>query len=306
MVLIVFGLFAVIVTALLGLPDGRRRRRRAAASPAATGRLQTLRLLVRPHEPVHVLVRHDRRLLPVLLVLRDRSEPGAALSHDAVGGRGAALAADERLLEDSAAGAGARPRRAGVRVLRVHAAAAALQLACDESRMRDGPAAPTIRRAASVSSTTRSSGARAAATELACARGAEDGTPRGGRAKRRSRARGGGRRDDPAAGDDAGARDDRRCGVHRRELHHSRRSSSRELPIGLVGLLIVAILARGYRHDCRRAELALDGHGHRLLPPVGPAGGYRRALPDACRRSRPVSGGCSPASWRSGRPSSDR
>ena len=66
-------------------------------------------------------------LVPVLLVLRHRPEPGAALPHGEVGRRGAHLAADERLLEDSAAGAGAAHRRADVRVLRLHAAADAVQ-----------------------------------------------------------------------------------------------------------------------------------------------------------------------------------
>ena len=126
MVLIVFGLFAVIAAAILGLPAGvgladglsDRGRDRPAAD---------LRLLVRPDQSIHVLVRHDRRALPVLLVLRHRSEPGPALPDGAIGGRGAALAADERVLEDPAAARRAPPRRARVRLLHVHTAAAALQ-----------------------------------------------------------------------------------------------------------------------------------------------------------------------------------
>ena len=59
MVLIVFGLVAAVVVLIVGLPDdvgvadgaAHRRRHRAPAD---------VRLLVRPHEPVHVLVGHDR------------------------------------------------------------------------------------------------------------------------------------------------------------------------------------------------------------------------------------------------------
>ena len=65
--------------------DGLQHRRRDR--PAAD-----VRLLVRPDQPVHVLVGHDRRAVPVLLVLRHRSEPGAALPDGAVGRRGAPLA----------------------------------------------------------------------------------------------------------------------------------------------------------------------------------------------------------------------
>ena len=68
---------------------GDRRGRRSAcptASASATGSASRRRpggcarsTSVRPHQPVHVLVRHDRGAVPVLLVLRHRSEPGAAL-----------------------------------------------------------------------------------------------------------------------------------------------------------------------------------------------------------------------------------
>ena len=126
MVLIVFGLFAVIATALIGLPSGvglgRRPQHRRGDRTAAD-----VRLLVRPHQPVHVLVGHDRRAVPVLLVFRHRPEPGAALPDGAVGRRSPALAADERVLEDSAAAARAAARRARLRLLRLHSAAAPLQ-----------------------------------------------------------------------------------------------------------------------------------------------------------------------------------
>ena len=126
MVLIVFGLFAVIAAADCRLSrwrgPGRRPEHRRRHGPAPHVRLQ-----LRPHEPIHVLVRHDRGVLSVLLLLRHRPEPGAAVPHGQVGGRSATLAADERLLEDSAPGAGAAARCAGVRVLRVQSAASHLQ-----------------------------------------------------------------------------------------------------------------------------------------------------------------------------------
>ena len=115
---------------------GRRGRARAAGwrqprrwtwhrgsdRPAAQ-----LRFFIRPHQPVHVLVGDDRRVLPLLLLLRHRSEPGAALPDGAIGRRGATFAARQRLLEDSAPAPRAAPRRAGVRVLRLHSPAADLQ-----------------------------------------------------------------------------------------------------------------------------------------------------------------------------------
>ena len=126
MYLIVFGLVAAVIALMLGLPDDRERQRRAVPGrrhrpPAGDG------LQLRPEHHLHVLVRHARRAVPVPVVLRHRSEPGPALPHREERGRGARVAADERLLEDSAAGAGADHRRLHVPVLRLHAAADAVQ-----------------------------------------------------------------------------------------------------------------------------------------------------------------------------------
>ena len=134
MVLIVFGLVAAVVVLIAGLPDdvGLLPALRIAGRRRAT---TDVRLLVRPHEPVHVLVRHDCRAVSLLLVLRNGSEPGAAIPDDALGGCGAWIAAHERVLEDSAAGARAARRRADVSLLPLYAIADAVQ-----SRARPGDA----------------------------------------------------------------------------------------------------------------------------------------------------------------------
>ena len=124
MYLIVGALLAVVITLLVQIPvspnDGAAHRRRG-------GTTEGVRLLVQPHEHVHVLVGVDRRDVPDAVVLRDRPEPGAALSGGEVGRRSAHVAADQRVLEDPAPGARAARRRAGVRVLSVAQTAAPLQ-----------------------------------------------------------------------------------------------------------------------------------------------------------------------------------
>ena len=126
MVLIVVGLFAMIAAAR-ARPARRRRARRRARHRRGDRPSAQFRLLVGSHQPVHVLVRHDCRAVPLLLVLRHRPEPGAALPHGAIRRGSQAIAADERVLEDPAAGARAPARHSGVRVLRLQYAAADLQ-----------------------------------------------------------------------------------------------------------------------------------------------------------------------------------
>ena len=79
MFVIVVGVVAAVVVLILGLP---RRRRSASALhlAGATGRLQTIDFSFDLDEDLHVLVGHDRRPVPDAVVLRQRSEPGAALS----------------------------------------------------------------------------------------------------------------------------------------------------------------------------------------------------------------------------------
>ena len=86
-----------------------------------------LRLLLRSDQSIHVLVGDDRRLVPVLLVLRRRSKSGAAVSHGTVTRRGQAFAARECVLEDSAADRRAAGRCARFRFLRLQSAPATLQ-----------------------------------------------------------------------------------------------------------------------------------------------------------------------------------
>ena len=81
MVLIVAGLIAAVVVLVLGLPDDVGVVRGAAAGRRHRPHAD-LRLQLRPDQPVHLLVGHDRGAVPVLLLLRHRSEPGAALPHD--------------------------------------------------------------------------------------------------------------------------------------------------------------------------------------------------------------------------------
>ena len=110
-----------------------------------TGRLQTFDFHFDLDQPLHVLVGHDRRAVPVHVVLRHGSEPGAALSVGAVGGRGARVAVHERVLEDSAAGARAARRRVRVRVLPLLAAADALQHRARASRCAAAPRSRSTR-----------------------------------------------------------------------------------------------------------------------------------------------------------------
>ena len=123
-----------------------------------------------------------------LLVLRHRPEPGAALSHGQVGGRSAHVAVHERLLEDSAAGAGDDHRRADVRVLPVHAAADAVQprprrSACAPAR---GPASTRRSSSGSTRPSARRAGRRTAAGR--CRAPATDAPRRAAAFRRRSSA----------------------------------------------------------------------------------------------------------------------
>ena len=166
--IIVGGLLAAVVALVAGLP-AEVGLGDALSLAGTVGRLQVFDFSLRPVRPLHLLVGHDRRVLPVLLLLRHRPEPGAALSDGQVGGRGPHVAADERLLEDPAAGAGAAGRRAGVRVLRLHAAADAVQLGLRRGGavQRRRPALTRLRRRSSSRRSTRSARRRPRSSAVA-------------------------------------------------------------------------------------------------------------------------------------------
>src|SRR5687767_3338616 len=76
---------------------------------------------------LYVLVGAARRAVSDAVVFRLRSESGPALPDRQIRRRRASVAADERLLQDPVAGAGAADRRAHVRLLSLQPAADALQ-----------------------------------------------------------------------------------------------------------------------------------------------------------------------------------
>ena len=160
---------------ILGLPDTVSVGE-ALHIAGTAGRLQAFNFSTDPSVRFTFWTGTHRRAVPVPVVLRHRSEPGAALPDRQVGGRSAHLALHERLLEDSAAGAGDDHRRADVRVLPVHAAADAVQPRARRARAREraGPASTSrssrsSRRRSPTGATPRSSwpmpsGATSAAT----------------------------------------------------------------------------------------------------------------------------------------------
>ena len=117
----------VIVVGVCG--GGRHARHRASIErvglgealhvAGATGRLQAIDFSFDLSETYTFWSGLLGGAVPDAVVLRLRSEPGAALPDGEVGGRGAPVAADERLREDPAPAVDSAHRRAGVRVLPV-------------------------------------------------------------------------------------------------------------------------------------------------------------------------------------------
>ena len=261
-----------------------------------------VRFPVRSDRPVHVLVGHDRRAVSVPVVLRHRSEPGAAVSDGAIGGRGAGLALDERVLEDSAAVAGAAHRRLHVRVLPVHAAADAVQRVRTTSGARE-PAGGRICGAGAAFQRSRSTSGASGASSW-----------RLPSARERSRR--------PCL-------DDARFKSWNDEVASIRADAvalvkdvsgdssyndvnfvfptwvTTQLPVGLVGLHPGRDLRRGDVDDLGGAGGAVDGDHHRLLSALDARRGDRPHFL-AVSRSRPDSGVCSRRSSPSGRSSSAR
>ena len=80
MYIIIFGLVAVAIALVVGLP-GDVSVGDALRVAGATGRMQAFDFSVHAQRDLHVLVGIDRRHVPDAVVLRQRPEPGAALSH---------------------------------------------------------------------------------------------------------------------------------------------------------------------------------------------------------------------------------
>ena len=196
--LTVFALVIAMVFLVMGLPSGVGVDD-ALTIAGGTGTARRIRFRLHADRDLHVLVGHARRPVSDAVVLRLRSEPGAALSHREVRRRRADVAADERVLEDSAAGARAHRRRVHVSLLPVQPAAAAVQPGSRRARAHERRGSGLRRPGARVSVDLR----RAAAGGARHRRGAA----------RRGRAR-------------AGARDRRVFSAGRRAASRSGRAQS--------------------------------------------------------------------------------
>ncbi len=297
MVLIVGGLLAAVVVLVVGLPDDVSSATRCT-SPAPPGACRrSTSASTSPSSTPSGRAPSPRCSCSV--VLRHRPEPGAALPHRQVGGRGAHVAADERLLEDPAPGAGAAHRRVDVRVLPVHAAADALQ--------------PRARRAGAGSARAGDYAAVEARFDSAHER-------RSAAAARPSGAAAG----DPAQADAAArvpaAEAEVRACVPRRWRSWRRRATATYNDVNYVFPTFVTHAHAGgarrpaHRGDLRRrdvddlgrARVAVDRDGDRLLSPLCGRRRRRRAPPVGVARWPPASGACSRASSPSGRRSSAR
>ena len=221
------------------------------------------RLPLRPERDVHVLVGPDWRTVSDAVVLRLRPEPGAAVSHGEV----RSTRRDSSLLmsaycEDPAAVADPQHGRAGVRVLRLQPAAHAVQPA-HEARVAAGPYAAEY----DALEQEFDSGQLASAARLA---------------------RAGNERRLPCRATPAFARSGRgRLIVVRQATGDAQYTDvnyvfptfvTTQMPVGLVGLMIAAIFAAAMSAASRRAQLAVDGDGHRLLSAPLRDRGDRRAL----------------------------
>ena len=207
MFIVVFGMSAAVSDPALRHPAARQLR--PGASPRRRHRpAQGRGLQLQPQRDLHVLVGDARRHVPDAVLLRLRSEPGAALSDRQVDRRGAAIVDDERVGQDPAAAADPGDRRPRVRVLPVQHAADAVQPRLRRAG-RGGPARGGIRRAAA--------GVRRGGGGPRPRRhgGGPDGVPRERHATQ----------GDPDEGARRRQAGDRRRQLQRRQLRLSRRSS---------------------------------------------------------------------------------
>ena len=150
----------------------------------ATGRLQAIDFRFDLQRDLHVLVGHDRRPVPDAVVLRLRSEPGAALPDGEVDRRGAPVAADERVRQDSAAAADPDRPACSCSSSTCSRRRRCCSTASYDAQVAASPHAARVRGARSRSSTRRSRRARDAAT-----RDDRDGVSRQRRARAATSAR---------------------------------------------------------------------------------------------------------------------
>ncbi len=147
MAVIVTGLVAVVIALVLGLPSDVGVGDALHVAGAA-GRLTAVDFRFDWTQTYTFWSGPARRAVPDAVVLRLRSEPGAAIPDGQVGGGGARLADDERVRQDSAAGAGPADRRPRLRLLPLPAAAVVVQQgACGKGgEQRAGGGVPPARR----------------------------------------------------------------------------------------------------------------------------------------------------------------
>ena len=126
MVVIIAGVGAAVAVLLFQLPD-HVSVGEALHIAGTTGRMQALDFTWDPNKTYTFWSGLIGGLFLMLVVLRLRPEPGAALPDREVRGRGAAVADDERLFQDPAAVPRPADRRADLRLLPVPSTARALQ-----------------------------------------------------------------------------------------------------------------------------------------------------------------------------------
>ena len=293
---------------------GLRRSSAAAArrSPSATrlhiagalGKMNVVDFSFNSAEPLHLLVRHHRRLLPGAVLLRDRPVAGAALPVGALDHREPAGPAVQRPAQDPDAVPHPVRRRDGLRVLPVHQPPLLLQRRRRWTRVQRPPqrARRCARwRPAHAGRLQPRSRPRSPPSTPPIDRRRPRRTPRPRPAPQVSRPRR--RVGRPSAGEAQAAGRQGRCPAPRPRTPTT--SSSRfvmQLPArsGLVGLLLAVIFCAAMSLDRQRALRAGDDHRGRLLQAQPAPARHRPALPARGQAVHRRSG----AWWRSPSPPS--
>ena len=248
----------------------------------AAGRLQRVRLLVQPDQHLHVLVGLIGGTFLMLSYFgTDQSQVQRYLAAKSVD-EARSVAADQRVLEDSAAGAGAARRRSRVRVLSIPASAAPVQPGGTRSAVRAARTGGVWHTGGAIRRQTsrRASAARAlasqardredaAATRARCSYSVPAMTvPIAVRTEALAMA---------AIGDGQPSKDVNYI-IPRFVLDH--------LPIGLAGLFIAAVIAAAMNAISGELNSLVDHVGDRFLSALDPRRGIGRAFPRSCRAPR--------------------